>query len=79
MTTNDAEHRTYEANDVLYPNVTVQLTGIDGNAFAILGKVQKALRANGCTDEQVAEYNTEATSGDYDNLLRVTMRTVDVI
>ena len=79
MTTNDAEHRTYNANDVKYPGVTIVLTGESGNAFAILGKVQKALRANGCTDEQVAEYNTEATSGDYDNLLRVTMRTVDVI
>jgi len=28
-------------------NIKVQLTGQDGNAFAIMGKVTKALRSNG--------------------------------
>jgi hypothetical protein len=30
-----------------YPNITVQLTGSDGNAFAVLGRVLAALRGAG--------------------------------
>jgi hypothetical protein len=59
-------------------NVGVRLIGEDGNAFAILGKVQKALREAGATKAEVDEYYAEATSGDYDNLLRVSMAWVDV-
>lgn len=59
-----------------YPDVTVQLTGGDGNAFAVLGSVARALRAAGHGDE-VAAFMAEATSGDYDNLLRTAMEWVD--
>ena len=62
---------------VKFPDVEVDLIGSDGNAFAILGKVGKAIRkAHG--DEAAATYHAEASSGDYDHLLRVTMETVDV-
>jgi hypothetical protein len=74
----DAEHRTYNANDVKYPDVTVELTGTDGNAFAILGKVKKAISEAHGRDAGSA-YFDEATAGDYDALLRVTMQYVDVI
>jgi hypothetical protein len=30
-----------------HPNITVQLTGTDGNAFAVLGQVNRALRQAG--------------------------------
>ena len=73
------ENETYTANDVHYPQVMVELTGTDGNAFAILGKVQKALRAAGAPAEDVTAYFDEATAGDYDHLLKVTMTWVDVI
>lgn len=56
---------------------TVELVGEDGNAFAILGKVKRALKAAGLKD-QVEEYMKKATQGDYDNLLRVTMEYVNV-
>lgn len=56
----------------------VKLVGEDGNAFAIMGRVGKALRRAGYTQEEIDEYQNEATSGDYDNLLRVTMEYVDV-
>ena len=56
----------------------VQLTGEDGNAFAIMGKVSKALRRAGADKEYIDQYHNEATSGDYDNLLMVTMEYVDV-
>jgi hypothetical protein len=55
----------------------VRLIGTDGNAFAIMGKVARALRQAG-KPELVKPYTEEATSGDYDHLLRVTMKYVDV-
>lgn len=64
--------------DVKFPNVTVELTGQDGNAFAVMGTVSKAMRKAGISPDAVTEYMNEAMSGDYDNLLRVTMKTVNV-
>jgi ribosomal protein S9 len=59
-------------------DVDVQLTGEDGNAFAIMGAVTRALRQAGATHEEIAKYTTEAMSGDYNNLLRVSMEWVNV-
>lgn len=61
-----------------YPNIDVELVGHDGNAFAIMGKVSKVLRRAGVSQEEIKQYTDEATSGDYDNLLRVTMNWVNV-
>jgi hypothetical protein len=64
---------------VKYPAITVELTGTDGNAFAVMGAVKKALQRAGVSQEEVSKYVAESTAGDYDNLLRVAMRWVDVI
>lgn len=61
-----------------YPEVKVQLTGQDGNAFAILGNVQREMRRAGVSKEERDAYMTEAMDGDYDHLLRVTMSWVTV-
>ncbi|MFA5558163.1 MAG: hypothetical protein WDA59_01700 [Methanofastidiosum sp.] len=61
-----------------YPDVEVELIGQDGNAFLILGKVQKALRRAGVSEEEVKQYYEEATAGDYNHLLRTTMDWVEV-
>ena len=61
-----------------YPDITVQLVGNDGNAFAIMGSVTKALRRARVDNTEVQTYMDEAMSGDYDNLLRVTMEWVNV-
>lgn len=61
-----------------YPDVTVRLVGENGNAFFILGKVVRAMRKAGLTQHQINEYVEEAQSGDYDNLLRVTMKYVNI-
>lgn len=61
-----------------YPQVKVRLVGEDGNAFSILGRVSKAMRRAGLSRAQTDEYRREATAGDYDHLLRVTMDYVDV-
>jgi uncharacterized protein YbgA (DUF1722 family) len=61
-----------------HTEVKVQLIGEDGNAFNILGKVSRALREAGYSDDFIREYQSQAMSGDYDNLLQVTMQYVDV-
>jgi len=56
----------------------VRLIGTDGNAFAVLGHVQRALREAGWTQENIEAFRAEATSGDYDHLLGTVMRHLDV-
>jgi hypothetical protein len=58
--------------------VEVQLSGNDGNAFAIMGAVKKALKGAGASAEEVEQYLAESMAGDYDNLLRVAMDWVEV-
>lgn len=65
-------------SEVKFPHVTVQLSGEDGNAFSIIGRVASALRKGGASSEDVTQFTDEAMSGDYDNLLRTTMRWVNV-
>ena len=60
-----------------FPNINVPLVGEDGNAFAILGRVSKALNRGGATAKEVDEFIDEATSGDYDHLLATVQRWVD--
>lgn len=60
-----------------YP-ITVQLTGNDGNAFAIMASVSRALKDHGVDREEVNTFTQEAMSGDYDNLLCTAMRWVEV-
>jgi hypothetical protein len=60
-----------------YPDIQVQLSGEDGNAFAILGRTAGALRDAGVPQEEIDAYFAEATSGDYDHLLQTTMAWVD--
>lgn len=62
-----------------YPQVKVKLTGTDGNAFAVLGTVSKALRRAGVADAEVKAFYAEATSGDYDHLLQTAARWVEVV
>jgi len=58
-------------------NVKVKLVGKDGNAFAILGRVSKALRKAGYPD-LAKEFLEEAMSGDYNHLLQTCMKYVEV-
>lgn len=59
-------------------NVPVQLTGTNGNAFAVMGAVTRAIKEDGADKATVDEFTTEAMAGDYDHLLRVCMRWVHV-
>ena len=65
--------------DVKHPEAAVylgDLSGPEGNAYAILGRVQVALREAGVSKADQAAYTEAAMSGDYDNLLRVTQETL---
>jgi hypothetical protein len=57
---------------------TVKLIGEDGNAFAIMGIVKKALMRAGADKEYVDKYLRESTVGDYSYLLAVSMEYVNV-
>ena len=57
---------------------TLKLIGQDGNAFAVMGRVKQALRRAGADKEYIDKYLSEATSGDYNHLLAVSMEYVDV-
>lgn len=63
---------------VKFPDIEVQLTGTDGNAFAILGKVTGAMRRARVPKETIEEFQAEAMSGDYNKLLATCMEWVDV-
>ena len=56
----------------------VKLVGEDGNAYAILARVNKALKRAGLNAE-AKEFMAEATKGDYDHLLQTAMKYVEVI
>lgn len=61
-----------------YPDVRVQLTGEDGNAYSIIGRIAKALRRE-VSNDAATEFTTAAFDcGSYDELLVLAMETVDV-
>lgn len=64
---------------IRYPDVTVRLTGLDGNAFAIIGRVTRALKTARVSPVEVSKFMEEATAGDYDHLLQTVQKWVYVL
>jgi hypothetical protein len=60
-----------------YPNIHVRLVGENGDASAILGRVQQAMRDAQLPETEIAAFIAEAKSGDYNNLLQTCMQWVD--
>jgi hypothetical protein len=60
------------------PGISVLLTGTDGNAYAVLGQVLRALRRAGVSTAERDAFVQEATAGDYDALLQTAMQWVEV-
>ena len=55
----------------------VKLSNEDGNAFAIMARIRKALRE--CVQEdKVDDFLKEATSGDYDHLIETCFKYADI-
>lgn len=61
-----------------FPDIEVRLVGEDGNAYAVLGAVLRALRQAEVPEAVVQEFLAEATAGDYDYLLQTVVRWVEV-
>jgi hypothetical protein len=53
------------------------LVGVDGNAFSVMGYVLKAMKECGMSKEEQSDYQTKAMSGDYNNLLAVSVEMID--
>lgn len=61
-----------------YPEITVRLTGENGNAFNILSICLKTMRQSGLSQEERDAFYAEATSGNYDHLLATCMEWFNV-
>lgn len=49
-------------------NITIDIDGPDGNAFAIIGIVTREFRKSGMPQHQIDRIVKKATSGDYEHL-----------
>ncbi len=66
------------SDEVKYPEIHVQLVGLDGNAFSILGRCLQAMRRAGLSQEERDSFHKEATSGNYDHLIATCIKWFDV-
>lgn len=64
-------------NAIPLTDAIVQLTGTSRNAYAVLGKVRRAI-LNSNHPELADQFFEEATDGDYDHLLTTCFRYVTV-
>ncbi len=67
------------ANEVKYPQITVQLVGQDGNVFNLIGIIRRAMRREGLDAKAVSDFTEEVMNQkSYTDALGVMMRTVNV-
>ncbi len=66
------------SKEVKYPDIVVDLTSNDGNAFVVLGLVTKALKRAKVSAEEIEKFKDDAMSGDYNHLLQTCMKWVSV-
>ena len=56
------------------------LVGVNGNAYAVMGYVKDAMRRSGkFTQDEIDAYLKDAKSSDYNNLLYVSVQTVEKV
>lgn len=53
-----------------HPEIEVQLSGQEGNAVVIIGRVRRALRQGGVGSDEAEQFTREAMDGSYSDLLR---------
>ena len=56
----------------------LRLSGMDGNAFMLLGLAQRAARKADWSKDKIEAMMAEATKGNYDHLLQTLMKHFDV-
>ncbi len=47
-----------------YPDITVRLSSVDGNAMSILGACRKAMRRAKVSEGEIKAFSDKATNGD---------------
>ena len=67
-----------EIGTVEKAKITVKLVGTDGNAYALIGRVSRALKDAGQREEARAFMAKATDCKSYDELLRYIMGVVDV-
>ena len=72
------DNEPFMASHPKHPEITVTLIGVNGNAFNILGIVQRTMRHAGLAEDEIDQFFAEATSGNYDHLLATCMNWVSV-
>jgi hypothetical protein len=61
-------------NDTLHCEpVELELVGLDGNAFSLMGAFSRAAKKQGRTKEEIDAVLADCMSGDYNHLLNVLM------
>ena len=63
-----------EINGDFNKKVTMNLVGMDGNAFSLMGQFSLKARRQGWTKEEIDYVLDQCKSGDYNNLLCVLIR-----
>ena len=53
--------------------VNLDLVGLDGNAFILMGSFKRQAKREDWTDEEIETVLTECKSGDYNHLLNTLM------
>jgi len=59
------------ANLVGGKKVELDLTGLDGNAFSLMGHFRRQAKREGWTDKEIHTVLQEAQTGDYNHLIVV--------
>jgi hypothetical protein len=59
--------------------VKMNLVGLDGNAFSLMGAFSRNARSQGWTKQEIDSVIEKCMSGDYNNLLRVLMENTEEI
>ena len=54
--------------------IELDLVGLNGNAFSLMGAFQRAAREQSRTPEEIKAVMDDCTSGDYDHLLQVLVK-----
>lgn len=53
------------------------LVGIDGNAFSVIAYVERAMRHEKKSHQEIQDYRKDAMSSDYNHLLCVSVAMID--
>jgi len=61
------------------PTIEIDMSGEDGNSFAIIHKVQGVMKQNGATHKECADFLEKCISGDRENLLKLVREHVNLV